>query len=290
MPRSSTTIRRRPIRRAERRIVTESAPPDGERLQKVLARVGIGSRRACEELIAEERVTVNGEVAVLGRRIDVDHDLVEVDGSPIGVRPGLVHLLLNKPAGVVTTADDPQGRPTVVELVPAEPRVFPVGRLDQDTEGLLLLTNDGELAHRLTHPSYGVDKEYIAHVQGTPSRGSLRRLREGIALEDGMTAPASASLVADGVLRLTIHEGRNRQVRRMCEAIGHPVDRLVRVRIGPLADRKLKPGAFRALTPDEVRALERAVATPGAVAPTSRAERRRAQFGDPSGAAKDPSG
>lgn len=262
-----------------------STPAEGERLQKVLARLGIGSRRACEELIADERVTVNGEVAILGRRIDVEHDLVEVDGMPVGVRPDLVYHLLNKPAGVVTTADDPQGRPTVVELVPDDPRVFPVGRLDQDTEGLLLLTNDGELTHRLTHPSFGVDKEYIAHIQGSPSRGALRRLREGIELEDGPTAPAGASLVAPGIIRLTIHEGRNRQVRRMCEAIGHPVDRLVRVRIGPLADRSLKPGRSRRLTPEEIRALEQAVATPGSAAPGSRAERRRAEFGEPTGAA-----
>jgi 23S rRNA pseudouridine2605 synthase len=150
----------------------------------------------------------------------------------------------------------------VVELVPAEPRVFPVGRLDLDTEGLLLLTNDGELTHRLTHPSFGVDKEYVAHVEGRPSRGQVRRLREGIELDDGPTAPAQASLVSPSVLRLVIHEGRNRQVRRMCEAIGHPVQRLVRTRIGPLSDRRLAPGAWRPLTSDEVRALERA-AGPG---------------------------
>jgi 23S rRNA pseudouridine2605 synthase len=260
--------------------MTEPTPRDGERLQKVLARAGIGSRRVCEELIADERVTVNGEVAVLGRRIDPEHDLVEVDGSPIGVRPGLVYHLLNKPAGVVTTADDPQGRPTVVELVPSSPRVFPVGRLDQDTEGLLLLTNDGELAHRLTHPSYGVEKEYLAHVQGEPSRGAVRRLRDGIELEDGLTAPAGANLVAPSLIRITIHEGRNRQVRRMCEAIGHPVERLVRVRIGPLKDRRLKPGASRPLTTDEVRDLEKAVATPGKQKRVTRAERRHALYGD----------
>jgi 23S rRNA pseudouridine2605 synthase len=236
---------------------------DGERLQKVLARVGIGSRRICEDLIAEGRITVNGETAVLGRRVDPDHDEVAIDGVIVGVRPGLVHLLLNKPIGVVTTADDPQGRPTVVGLVPAEPRVFPVGRLDMDTEGLLLLTNDGDLAHRLTHPSFGVDKEYIAHVEGEPTRAELRRLREGIELDDGMTAPAKASLVAPSIIRITIHEGRNRQVRRMCDAIGHPVKRLIRTRIGPLADRRLKPGASRSLTTDELRALERvAVARP----------------------------
>jgi len=241
----------------------DAASHEGDRLQKVLARVGIGSRRVCEDLIAEGRVLVDGEVAVLGRRVDVETVLIEVDGAPVGVRPDLVHYLLNKPAGVVTTADDPQGRPTVVGMVPTEPRVFPVGRLDLDTEGLLLLTNDGELTHRLTHPSFGVEKEYVAEVLGEPSRGALRRLREGIELDDGTTAPARAALLDPSVLRLTIHEGRNRQVRRMCEAIGHPVVRLIRTRIGPLADRSLAPGAWRELTGDELRSLQRAVAGPG---------------------------
>ena len=242
----------------------DAASHEGERLQKVLARVGIGSRRVCEDLIAEGRVLVDGEVAVLGRRVDVETALIELDGAPIGVRPDLVHYLLNKPVGVVTTADDPQGRPTVVGLVPTEPRVFPVGRLDFDTEGLLLLTNDGELAHRLTHPSFGVEKEYVAELQGSPSRAALRRLREGIQLDDGVTAPARAALLEPSVLRLTIHEGRNRQVRRMCDAIGHPVVRLIRTRIGPLADRSLAPGAWRELAGDELRSLQRAVAGPEA--------------------------
>src|SRR5690606_18647170 len=156
--------------------------------------------RAGEELVADGRVTINGRTARLGARVDVDRDEVAVDGVPIGVRPDLVHYLLNKPAGVVTTADDPQGRPTVVELVPAEPRVHAVGRLDLDTEGLLLLTNEGELTHRLTHPSFGVDKEYLAEVEGVPSRGALRRLREGVELDDGVTAPARVSLLSDHVL------------------------------------------------------------------------------------------
>jgi 23S rRNA pseudouridine2605 synthase len=224
----------------------------------VLARLGFGSRRVCEDLIAEERVTVNGDVAALGRRVDVDADEVAVDGAVVGIRPGLVYYLLNKPRGVVTTASDPQGRPTVVALVPDEPRVFSVGRLDADTEGLLLLTNDGGLAHRLTHPSFGVEKEYLAEVAGTPSPGAVRKLREGVELDDGPTAPAKAALVPPSGLRIAIHEGRNRQVRRMCEAVGHPVKRLVRTRIGPLADRSLKPGEWRALTTDEVRSLERA--------------------------------
>jgi 23S rRNA pseudouridine2605 synthase len=233
---------------------------DGERLQKVLARAGFGSRRISEELIADGRVTVDGEVAELGRRVDIERDRIEVDGVPVSVRPGLVHYLLNKPTGVITTADDPQGRPTVVDLVPTEPRVFPVGRLDMDTEGLLLLTNDGDLAHRLTHPSFGVEKEYLAEVEGEPGRAAMRRLRDGVELDDGPTAPAKASLLAPNMVKLTIHEGRNRQVRRMCDAVGHPVTRLVRTRIGPLAERRLKPGQWRELTLDEVRALELAVA------------------------------
>ena len=230
--------------------------PQGERLQKVRARAGIASRRASEELIAEGRVRVNGDVAELGRRIDPDADQVTIDGVPVPVAPGLVHYLLNKPAGVVTTASDPQGRPVVVDLVPAEPRVFPVGRLDADTEGLLILTNDGGFAHRLTHPSFGVAKEYLAEVEGTPGRAALRTLRQGVDLEDGRTAPARVSSVSPGVLRLVISEGRNRQVRRMCEAVGHPVRRLVRTRIGPVADRRLPPGSWRPLTTGEVRALE----------------------------------
>ena len=231
---------------------------EGQRLQKVLARAGVASRRVCEQLIEDELVSVNGEIARLGRRIDVDNDTVEVDGVQVAVKPGLVYYLLHKPVGVVSTAADPQGRPTVVQLVPDTTRVFPVGRLDIDTEGLLLLTNDGELTHRLTHPSFGVDKEYLAHVEGSPSRGALRRLREGVELDDGVTSLARVSMIEPGLIRLVIHEGRNRQVRRMCEAVGHPVKRLVRTRIGPLVDRNLKPGTWRELTRDEVRELERA--------------------------------
>jgi len=228
---------------------------DGERLQKVLARIGVGSRRVCEDLITAGRVTVNGEVPVLGRRIDPSVDEVELDGVPLPVTPGLVHYLLNKPVGVVSTAEDTHGRPTVVSLVPPEPRVFPVGRLDMDSEGLLLLTNDGGLTHRLTHPSFGVPKEYLVEVEGVPSAGAVRRLREGVELEDGMTAPARVATVAPSLLRIVIHEGRNRQVRRMCEAVGHPVVRLVRTRIGPLTDPTLSPGSWRRLTIDEVRTL-----------------------------------
>lgn len=240
----------------------EGAEAEGERLQKVLARAGLGSRRVCEDFILDGRVAVDGFVAQIGRRVDVDTALITVDNVPIAVRPDLVYYLLNKPVGVVTTADDPQGRPTVVELVPDDTRVFPVGRLDLDTEGLLLLTNDGELTHRLTHPSFGVDKEYLAHVEGTPSRGALRQLRQGVELDDGVTAPARASLLDPSLVRLVIHEGRNRQVRRMCEAVGHPVKRLVRTRIGPLIDRSLEAGSWRPLTQKEVRGLEQATALP----------------------------
>jgi 23S rRNA pseudouridine2605 synthase len=237
--------------------------PSGERLQKVLAQAGLGSRRACEALIEAGRVEVNGEVAALGRRVDPEHDRVTVDGVTIPVRSGLVYYLLNKPAKVVTTAHDPEGRPTVVDLVPAEPRVFPVGSLDWDTEGLLLLTNDGDLAHGLTHPSRGVPKAYLAEVAGVPGRAALRQLREGVDLDDGRTAPAGARLAQTtpngAALEIEIHEGRNRQVRRMCEAVGHPVRRLVRIRFGPLRDHRLAPGQWRSLTQAEIRALYAAI-------------------------------
>ncbi len=230
--------------------------PEGERLQKVLAQRGLGSRRVSEELIAAGRVRVNGEVAILGRRVDPDTDEVDVDGVPVAVRPGLVYYLLNKPAGVVSTASDPQERPTVTSLVPPEPRVHPVGRLDADSEGLLLLTNDGDLTFRLSHPSFGVEKEYLVMVEGTPRPGALRRLREGVDLPDGRTSPARVAAVGPGALRITIHEGRNRQVRRMCDVIGHPVSRLVRTRIGPIRVASLAPGEWRELNPAEVRGIE----------------------------------
>jgi 23S rRNA pseudouridine2605 synthase len=229
----------------------------GERLQKVLAQRGLGSRRTCEELIVAGRVRVNGAVAVLGRRVDPVSDRVSVDDVPVAVRPGLVYYLLNKPIGVVSTAADPHGRPAVTGLVPSEPRVHPVGRLDADSEGLLLLTNDGDLTFRLTHPSFGVEKEYLVAVEGTPKPGVLRQLREGVDLEDGRTSPARVARVGTNGLRITIHEGRNRQVRRMCDAVGHPVRRLVRTRIGAIRVGVLAPGEWRELAPEEVRALER---------------------------------
>lgn len=234
-------------------------PEEGERLQKILARAGVGSRRACEELIAAGRVTVDGEVAELGRRIDPVTARVALDGVPVVTDPRRVYYLLNKPAGVVTTARDPQGRTTVCDLVPRDPRVFPVGRLDAETEGLLVLTNDGALAQLLTHPSRGVEKEYLAEVEGVPGPAALRRLREGVDLEDGRTARAIARVVQRGrdtaAIVLVLHEGRKRQVRRMCAAVGHPVRRLVRTRIGSATDPALPPGRWRPLTSPEVRAL-----------------------------------
>ncbi|MFZ9818144.1 MAG: pseudouridine synthase [Ilumatobacteraceae bacterium] len=243
--------------------MTDGDSPQGERLQKVLAARGWGSRRVCEEMIESGRVRVNGETAVLGRRVDVERDVVEVDGAPVGIRPDLVYYLLNKPAGVVSTAKDTHDRETVVDLVPAEPRVYPVGRLDAETEGLLLLTNDGELTFRLTHPKFGVEKEYVAQVEsdGRPvSREALAALRKGVDIGDGVTSPAEVGELQPGVLRIVIHEGRNRQVRRMCETVGYPVVRLVRTRIGPLVDKSLRPGEWRSLNLDEVRSLIEAVA------------------------------
>lgn len=228
----------------------------------MLSRAGFGSRRACELLVQQGLVKVNGVPARLGHRVDPLVDALSVDGAPVGIRPGLVHYLLNKPTGVVSTAADPQGRPVVVDLVPSEPRVFPVGRLDFDTEGLLILTNDGQLAQRCTHPSFGLEKEYLAHVEGDPSPSALRALREGVVLEDGPTAVAQVSRLGPGLIRIVIHEGRNRQVRRMCAAVGHPVLRLARSRIGPLTDRQLRPGQFRPMTVSEVRSLEAATAAP----------------------------
>jgi 23S rRNA pseudouridine2605 synthase len=234
-------------------------PGEGERLQKVLARAGFGSRRAAEALIADGRVTVDGAVARLGQRIRPEGQLVEVDGVPVNVRDDVVYYLLNKPRSVVTTARDPEGRVTAVDLVPSEPRVFPVGRLDYDTEGLLVLTNDGELAHLVTHPRHGIEKTYLVELNGAPSRGAIRALRRGVALDDGPTAPARVRVVQrrgeNAALEIVVHEGRNRIVRRMCEAVGHPVRRLVRTRVGPITDRRLAPGEWRALRPREVRAL-----------------------------------
>ena len=220
-----------------------SSEESRERLQKVLARAGIASRRASEEMIQAGRATINGRTAALGDKVG-DSDRIELDGIPVLRDPNLVHYLLHKPRDVVSTASDTQNRQTVVDLVPSTIRVYPVGRLDADSEGLIILTNDGDLTHRLTHPSFGVPKEYLVHVEGIPQRSALRSLREGIQLDDGMTAPAQVSMPDQGLLKITIHEGRNRQVRRMCAAIGHPVVRLVRVRIGPITDSSLTAGSW----------------------------------------------
>ena len=205
-------------------------------------------------MIEAGRVTVNGDLATLGDKVRAN-DRIELDGVPVLQDPDLVHYLLQKPRDVVSTASDPQGRSTVVDLVPSETRVFPVGRLDTDSEGLIVLTNDGDLTHKMTHPSFGIPKEYLAHVEGLPTRRALRQLREGVELEDGFTAPAEVSMPQEGVLKLVIHEGRNRQVRRMCALVGHPVIRLVRVRIGPVSDKGLAAGRWRTLTMEEVRSL-----------------------------------
>jgi 23S rRNA pseudouridine2605 synthase len=234
-----------------------------ERLHKYLARCGVASRRAAEELISAGRVALNGHVVGQpGSRVDPDRDLVQVDDHPVQPPKASVYLALNKPRGTVTTTDDPWGRPTVVDLAPKGRRLFPVGRLDRDSEGLLLLTDDGELANRLMHPRYGCEKEYRALVRGAPSAEILARLRGGIQLDDGLTAPAEVELAdtAEGGrqwLRVTLREGRNRQVRRMLAAVGVPVERLVRVRIGSLHLGDLPAGVSRALTADEVAALSR---------------------------------
>ncbi len=223
------------------------------RLNAYLARAGVASRRGADELIKAGRVTVNGEPGQLNTFVE-SHDRVEVDGEPVALQQ-LRYVLLHKPAGTVTTARDPQGRPTVVQLVDVPERVVPVGRLDADTTGALLLTNDGPLAHRLAHPRYGVEKVYEVEVEGRPSDAVLRALAEGVELEDGVTAPATVRCLAPSRIELTLHEGRNRQVRRMCEAVGYPVRRLHRSRYAGLDLKGLGPGDWRELTGAEVDAL-----------------------------------
>ena len=232
------------------------------RLQKYLALCGVASRRAAEEMIAAGRVRVNGKkITRMGVLVDPAADMVEVDNRPVRPAQKYEYILLYKPEGCVTTMKDPYGRPTVKDLVrDTGARVFPVGRLDRDTSGLLLLTNDGELANRLTHPSYGIEKEYLARVKDLPSRETQQRLAAGVMLADGMTAPAKVRLVKGGrptsLLSLTLKEGRNRQVRRMLEAVNHPVVSLKRVRLGPLTLKGLRRGEWRRLTAQEVKALK----------------------------------
>jgi 23S rRNA pseudouridine2605 synthase len=230
------------------------------RLNAFLARAGVASRRRADELIKAGRVTVNGEPGQLNTVVGA-RDRVEVDGREVQ-RQRLRYVLLHKPAGVVTTARDPQGRPTVVELVPDEPRVVPVGRLDVDTTGALLLTNDGGLAHRLAHPRYGVEKTYVAEVEGDPDEDALRRLREGIELDDGPTAPARARRLGRGRVELVLHEGRKHQVKRMLAAVGHPVTRLHRSAYAGLTLEGLEPGECRELEPFEIAQLASAADRP----------------------------
>jgi 23S rRNA pseudouridine2605 synthase len=228
------------------------------RLNAFLAQAGVASRRGADELIKAGRVTVNGEPGQLNTDVGA-HDRVEVDGREVE-RQRLRYVLLHKPAGVVTTARDPQGRPTVVELVPDEPRVVPVGRLDADTTGALLLTNDGQLAHRLAHPRYGIEKTYVAEVEGDPGEDALQRLRDGVELDDGPTAPARARRLARGRVELVLHEGRKHQVKRMLAAVGHPVTKLHRSAYASLTLEGLEPGACRELEPAEVARLREASA------------------------------
>src|SRR3954447_4280635 len=226
------------------------------RLAKSLAHSGVASRRAAETLIADGRVAVAGEIVRDPAR-DVDgSEPVAVDGTAVSPPADRVVYVVNKPAGVVSTARDTHGRPTVVDLVPSDRRLYPVGRLDAETTGLILLTDDGELANRLTHPRHGVPRTYRARViNGPVAARALHALRQGVELDDGRTSPAQARQVRPGVLELTIREGRKRQVRRMCEAVGHPVTALERVAFGPLRLGRLKPGAHRRLTDQEVDAL-----------------------------------
>jgi 23S rRNA pseudouridine2605 synthase len=235
--------------------------PDQERLQRTLARAGFGSRRSAEQLIVEGRVAVNGRIAELGNRVDPRRDQVMVDGVPVPTDPDLRYLALNKPAGVTSTLADRHAARSLVPLLPPGPRVVPVGRLDRESEGLLLLTNDGDLAHRLQHPRFGVDKEYLVEVEGAIPRSAVARLTTGVDLEDGKARAVRAGSVQrageHSALRVVMTEGRKREVRRMLAAVGFPVRRLVRVRVGPVRLGSLKPGTTRPLTAEEVADLYR---------------------------------
>ncbi|HEX9642513.1 MAG TPA: pseudouridine synthase [Acidimicrobiia bacterium] len=231
----------------------------------MIAASGFASRRRAELLISQGRVTVDGAVATIGLKIDPESAIVAVDGLPLPVNPTTVHYLVYKPAGVVSTASDPHGRKTVVDLVPTDPPVYPAGRLDAESEGLLVVTNDGALTQLLTHPRHGVTKTYLAAVQGVPSSRSVRRLTAGVDLDDGPARAVSATLVDrrrdEALVEVVMAEGRKREVRRMLEAVGHPVTRLVRTAIGPIRDRSLAPGSWRRLEVSELRALYEAAGT-----------------------------
>lgn len=233
-----------------------------ERLQKILARAGFGSRRACEELIRQGRVTVNGRVAQIGQKADPDRDRIAVDGSPLRLKASHTYIALHKPRGVLSDEGDGTGRvPLARDLLPLAARLFPIGRLDLRSEGLLLFTDDGELAERLTHPRYGHEKEYHALVEGVPGEDTLRKWQRGVFLDGRKTAPAQVSILRrEGDytwLRIILREGRKRQIRRVATLLGHPVHRLIRVRVGPVRLGQLKPGEWRYLTGREVRELER---------------------------------
>jgi 23S rRNA pseudouridine2605 synthase len=233
-----------------------------ERLQKLIAAAGLASRREAERWIVAGRVTVNGEAAALGESADPARDRIEVDGCPLLVAERKYYVLLNKPSGYVTTLHDPEGRPVVTDLLRDIPaRLHPVGRLDLTTEGLLLLTNDGELTHRLAHPRHEVEKTYLVRVRGALSAAERRQLEQGVVLDDGLTAPARVEKVrvtgSHSWLEITIREGRNRQVRRMCEAVGHPVSRLKRIRLAFLELGVLPPGKYRMLSAAEVAQLKK---------------------------------
>lgn len=257
-----------------------------ERLQKVLAHAGVASRRRAEEMIVEGRVKVNGEVVTqLGSKVNPRRDIIQVDGQTIGRPEQPVYLLLNKPRGVLSAAHDVRGRKTVVDLVQTRSRLYPVGRLDLDSEGLLLLTNDGALALRLAHPRYEHEKEYRVLVAGVPGEEALSRLRSGVGLEGGWTRPARVEVervIGDSAwLRMVLREGRKRQIRRMLEAVGFQVLRLIRVRMGPLRLGNLAPGAYRPLTRSELAAIRRIRQEEGRPVRPARERRSRQRRGRP---------
>jgi pseudouridine synthase len=259
------------------------------RLNKILSSAGVASRRAADELIRQGRVTLNGAiVSELGTKADPERDDIRVDGRRVGAPPARRYLLMNKPRGVVSTRSDPQRRKTVIDLLRQagiNGYFYPVGRLDYDSEGLLLLTNDGGLAERAMHPRYGLTRTYEAQVVGVPEPRDLERLRRGVVIDDRRTLPADVRQLRvvpakggpQAVLEITIREGRNRQVRRMCDAIAHPVERLRRTRLGPIADAKLKPGQIRELTPREVASFLEPDAPPRAAMRASRPPADRAR-------------
>lgn len=257
-----------------------------DRLQKILSHAGVASRRAAEELITEGRVTVDGEIATIGDKADPTAADIRVDGQRVNTDPERVYVMLNKPRGVVTTLDDPEGRPTVADLLNLDVRVFPVGRLDMDTEGLLLLTNDGDLAHALMHPSYEVERTYVALVDGAVRRDQMHRLRDGVDLGDGRASPVSARILEDdrrrALVEVVMTEGRNREVRRMLDAVGLPVERLARVAYDGVELGEIGQGNWRFLTQREIGRLHAAVGEgePDRTRSSDRGERearRRAQ-------------